>query len=138
MRWIKTVGFCLGVMFVIGILTPAPVQAQYFGGYGAGFTPSPTALYGPNGAVTGVLSPNGYVQGYGYAPPPPMNVYSGGMYGGMGYGGRMPLGQAIVTSAIIMNMNRGYGGGYSYGNRGYGWGNRHMMHEMREHGGYRR
>lgn len=113
-------------------------SAQYFGGYGAG-SPSPQALYsGPNNANSGVLYPNGFVQGYGYAAPPPMYNYGG--YGGMGYGGygyqRMPLGQAIATAAVITAINnRGYGGGYGYqsynarGFRGgYGGGFHHHHH----------
>ncbi|MEO6077481.1 MAG: hypothetical protein ABIP54_01730 [Candidatus Andersenbacteria bacterium] len=72
-----------------------------------------------------MLSPNGYVQGYGYAPPPPMNAYSGGMYGGgYGYGGRMPLGQALLTAAVITQMNRGYYNGYGGGYGGF----RHHHH----------
>lgn len=127
-------------MLAIIVCGNEQASAQYFGGYGAGFTPSPQALYGPNGANTGALYPNGYVQGYGYAPPQPMYNYG---YGGMGYGGgygyqRMSLGQAIVTSAAIVaisNSNRGYyGSGYGYQQpynaRGYrgGYGGFHHYH----------
>ena len=123
MRWIKLVGCCLAVMFIVGILAPAPASAQYFGNYGAGFTPSPQALYattygGPN---TGSISPNGWVQGEGYPAPQPMYA--------SGYGYRpMPLGQAIATAAVITainNRNYGYGG---YGYRGGYGGFRHHHH----------
>ncbi len=137
-------------LFLIALLAIAlsssaqHAQAQFFGGYGAGFTPSPQASYGPNGAVTGALYPNGvYVGSGGYVPPGPVYGYPMPAYGGMSYGYRpMPLGQAIATAAVITAVtNRGYGRGYpyqpytGYGMRGgFGGVSRHQLHEMREHG----
>ncbi len=134
MRW-ERISFLFAVLALL-FVTPQSANAQYYGGYGAGFQPSPQALYNPyTGAVVGVMPPvyyGGFGMGYGGYP------MMGGGYGG--YGGRMSVSQALMTAAVItswQNNNYGYGGGYGY-QQPYGYGNgyghrRHHHHHRHHH-----
>lgn len=68
----------LALVFGIGAIVTDTASAQTWGGYGAGFTPSPQAVYDPWGRVAGVARVD-----QGYYQPPYQNYGFGG-YGGSG------------------------------------------------------
>lgn len=105
---------------VFGVAT-GTASAQTWGGYGAGFAPSPQPVYAYGGQVVGVM-PAGYGYGMGYG---------GYGYGGYGFGGYGGSGFAISSTPFGTNFsyyqNRPYYGGYGYSGGGGGY-HRHHRH----------